>query len=74
MTSQYHYVGTRWLCPRCGRFIAEGGVRSWDVLDPGEYYGIRGVIVGDCSRCSEVDDPKCVPISVGERCPRLACP
>ncbi len=56
-----HYFEVRWACPRCGRFIAESAVRSWDVIDPGEYYGVRGVIVTDCGRCGEIE-PVCRPV------------
>lgn len=50
----------RWQCRRCGRFLKESAIRSWDVLDNGEYYGVRGVIVADCPKCGETNDPACV--------------
>lgn len=58
-----YYCDVRWACPRCGRFIAESAVRSWDVLDPGAYYGVRGVIVADCGGCGEIE-PVCRPVKM----------
>lgn len=60
MSEEPVFYEVRWQCPRCGRFLAESAVRSWDVIDPGAYYGVRGVIVADCPRCGEVDDPPCI--------------
>lgn len=60
MSEPVTYFDVRWMCPTCGRFIAESAIRSWDVLDPGEYYGVRGVIAADCGRCGEIE-PRCTP-------------
>lgn len=51
----------RWQCRRCARFLAESAIRSWDVLDNGEYYGVRSVTVADCPRCGETPDPASIP-------------
>lgn len=53
---------TRWLCPKCGRFLAESSIGGEDVYDPiNSYYGFYSRIWGDCKKCGRVDEPNCVP-------------
>ena len=61
-----HWYEVRWSCRTCGRFLPESAIRSWDVLDNGEYYGVRSVTVADCPRCGETPDPALVPTKAHE--------
>jgi hypothetical protein len=61
-----YVTAVRWCCPTCSRFISRITIRSWDEIDHSCYYGVRGVIIGTCRKCGEVEDPPCRPIKFSQ--------
>lgn len=53
---------TRWLCSKCGRFLADSSISSENVYDPiNSHYGFYERVWGDCKQCGRVKEPRCVP-------------
>lgn len=56
----YHDV--RWQC-RCGRFIAESAIHSYDEIDPHTYYGVATRSQFTCHHCGVLEGlPRCITV------------
>lgn len=62
MSETITYFDTRWICPKCSRFIKESSITSINYLDDSEYYGVRTEIFGQCKQCGEVPEPRVIPL------------
>jgi ribosomal protein S27AE len=63
------WTESRWSCPKCGRFLPDSALRSWDVLNPDAYYGVSGHTEATCGRCGVVSEPNLVTIRAMPVCP-----
>lgn len=55
----------RWMCFRCGRFVAHDAIHEKDHYDHRAWFGVVTETTYECSRCGTIQgEPWLVPIGV----------